>query len=645
MKKVLSVILSVTLLLSAIAITPVTAFADVTDDSTVLGALVEEESVSASSGTTGDCTWTLDEDGVLTISGNGNMGSYSAVQSTGASYITTAPWGADIKSVVIEDGVTNIGFSAFYGCTGLTSVILGNSVKNISLYAFADCTGLTSVTIPDSVTSINGSAFSGCTGLTELSVSENNTAYDSRNNCNAIINTATNTLMLGCENTVIPDGVTSISSGAFQGLKGLKSITIPDSVTNIGSSAFYGCTGLTSVNIPDSVTSIGNYAFVGCTGLTELSVSENNTVYDSRNNCNAIIKTATNTLLFGCQNTVIPNGVTSIGNYAFYGCTGLTSIVIPDSVTSIGESAFEGCKNLSSVSIGNGVTSISNYAFKDCRYLTSVTIPDSVTSIGRNAFYGCYNLSRVKLGNSIESIGDNAFRNCNRLKSVFIPDSVTNIGSDAFPNSTTFFGNNYLPISGTTGDCTWSLDETLTTLTISGNGEMGNYDSSENAPWKLSGISKAVIEDGVTSIGNYAFSGCTGLTSVTIPDSVTSIGDYAFSGCTYLNEIIGGNGITVVGMDAFNNCPAKIAFGSTGDCSWRLVGSTLTISGDGAMGNYDSTYYNGSWVTTVSSGAQIRSVVIENGVTNIGDYAFIGCYSLSNVTLGNSVTSIGDHAF
>ena len=211
-------------------------------------------------------------------------------------------------------------------------------VTSIGDDAFYRCHGLTSVTIPNSVTSIGDVAFSYCSGLTSLSVEAGNTVYDSRNNCNAIIKTSTNTLIFGCQNT-----------------------TIPNTVTSIGEYAFYNCIYLTSVTIPNSVTSIGNLAFRGCTGLTSLSVKAGNTVYDSRNNCNAIIKTSTNTLIWGCQNTTIPNSVTSIGDDAFAYCSGLTSVTIPNSVTSIGLNAFNRC---------SGLTAVTNYA----------TTPQSINS-------------------------------------------------------------------------------------------------------------------------------------------------------------------------------------------------------------------------------------------------------------------------
>ncbi|MBR3855139.1 MAG: leucine-rich repeat domain-containing protein, partial [Bacteroidaceae bacterium] len=223
------------------------------------------------------------------------------------------------------------------------------SVTSIGNYAFYYCDGLTSIEIPSSVTSIGYYAFFGCTGLTSIVVGDGNSVYDSRGNCNAIIETASNTLILGCKNTIIPEGVTSI-----------------------GNDAFYDCDGLTSIEIPSSVTSIGNGAFSNCSGLTSIVVDEENSVYDSRGNCNAIIKTASNTLILGCKNTIIPSSVTSIGVSAFSSCSGLTSIEIPSSVTSISDGAFSSCTGLTSIEIPSSVTSIGNYAFEGCNGLTSI---------------------------------------------------------------------------------------------------------------------------------------------------------------------------------------------------------------------------------------------------------------------------------
>ena len=286
-----------------------------------------------------------------------------------------------LTSVTIGNSVTSIGSSAFYGCSGLTSVTIPNSVTSIGKEAFYNCSSLTSVTIPNSVTSIGQEAFAGCSGLTSVTIPNSVTSIGQEvfSNCSGLTsvtipNSVTSigeSAFAGCSgltSVTIPNSVTSIVDGAFSGCSGLTSVTIPNSVTNIGESAFAGCSGLTSVTIPNSVTSIEGGAFGGCDGLTEMKVDANNSKYDSRENCNAIIETSSNTLISGCQTTVIPNSVTSIGQEAFVGCSGLTSVIIPNSVTHIGDFAFAGCSGLTSVTIPNSVTSIGEWAF----YLSTV---------------------------------------------------------------------------------------------------------------------------------------------------------------------------------------------------------------------------------------------------------------------------------
>ena len=250
---------------------------------------------AAASGRCGDSiTWTLDDSGNLTLSGSGEMWNYGIVTSPFKDY--------GIKTVTIGDGITSIGDYAFYSCRGLTELTLPNSV--------------TSIGNPNSVTSIGNSAFGGCSGLEKITVDGGNKRYDSRDNCNSIIETGTNTLIVGCKNSVIPNSVTSIGDGAFRGCSGLTELILPNSVTSIGWYAFQGCTGLTELTLPNSVTSIGGCAFEGCNGLTELT---------------------------------LPNSVWSIGEYAFQGCSGLTELTLPSSVTRIGKNAFSDCSGLEKI--------------------------------------------------------------------------------------------------------------------------------------------------------------------------------------------------------------------------------------------------------------------------------------------------------
>ena len=327
--------------------------------------------------------------------------------------------------------VTTIGNNAFFYCRRVTSVNIPESVTVIGNYSFYNCIVLASVNIPKNVTCIGSRAFSECTSLT--------------------------------------------------------SVTFPNGLRTICSGAFYNCNGLTSVTIPSSIDSIGPNPFAGCPSLTSLVVEKGNAVYDSRENCNAIIKTATNTLISGCKTTVIPNSVTSIDFLGFCQCTGLTSITIPANVTSIGERAFLRCTGLDSVTILGGVTILGAIVFLGCTSLTSVNLPNSLTSIGSNAFSNCTSLTSVNIPDSVTFIGSNAFSNCTSLTSVDIPNSLTSIGSNAFLNCTS--------------------------------------------------LTSVDIPDSVTSIGSGAFYGCANITEIVIGKGIENIGDNAFYSCPKLTNV------------------------------------------------------------------------------------------------------------
>ena len=338
-------------------------------------------------------TWTLDDLGNLTLSGSGEMWNYNYGDSPFKDY--------GIKTVTIGDGITSIGESAFDGCSGLTELTLPNSVTSIGGCAFYGCSGLTELTLPNSVTSIGNTAFWDCSGLTELT---------------------------------LPNSVTSIGNSAFGGCSGLTELTLSNSLESIGEYAFWDCSGLTELTLPNSVTSIGNVAFFSCSGLEKITVERGNSRYDSRDNCNSIIDTETNTLIVGCKNSIIPNSVASIGSWAFAGCRGLTELTLSNSLTSIGDLAFYLCSGLTKLTLPSSVTRIEFRAFDGCTGLTELTLPNSVTSIGGRAFWGCSGLTELTLPNSVTSIGDGAFRGCRGLTELTLPNSVTSIGESAFKN-------------------------------------------------------------------------------------------------------------------------------------------------------------------------------------------------------------------
>ena len=360
-----------------------------------------------------------------------------------------------LSSINIPNSVTNIGREAFYRCSSLTSINIPDGVTSIGEGAFDNCSSLTSINIPNSVTSIGGGAFSGCSSLTSINIPDGVTSIGGG-------------AFSGCSSLTsinIPDGVTSIGDFAFDGCSSLSSINIPNSVTSIGESAFSGCSSLSSINIPDSVTRIGDAAFFGCSSLTktnytgtidkwtEIDFGGNPTYYSRNLYINNQLVTKANLTT-----------ATKISNYAFTGCTSLTSINIPDSVTRIGDGAFSDCTSLTSINIPDGVTSIGDSAFDGCSSLTSINIPDGETSIGWRTFCGCSSLTSINIPNSVTSIGYCAFSDCYNLSDVFYSNSDTEWNNISIDSSNDYLASanihyntssdDYSETSRTEADCT-----------------------------------------------------------------------------------------------------------------------------------------------------------------------------------------------
>ena len=545
-----------------------------------------------------------------------------------------------LTDLVIPANLTEIGRS--FERVNLTSVTFHNNVVSIAEYAFNGCTGLTSLSIPSSVIEIGEGAFFGCINLQQIVVDAGNSTYDSRNSCNAIIETSSNTLLFGSLGTFIPMGVTSIGQYAFAGF-GLTSITIPDSVLSIGDHAFYGCRFLNTLTMPNSVTHLGESVFMDCRGLGSV---------------------------------VLSNALTELPDNCFSQCTYLSSIEIPTSVVSIGDHAFYDCRELRSIPIPSSVTSIGFGAFKECKTLSSIIIPNSITTIGYEAFRGCSAMYMISIPNSISSIEFSTFRNIDDLRIVIClnetPPSLANQAFPGLPNNAVL----YVPSGSVTAyqNSMWTgyfssiLDYSTYNPTIlsfadpvvkdicvnyydrTNDGELDIYEiQAITSLLGFRGNTEMVSFDelqyftGLTSISDYAFEGCTGLTSIEIPNSVTSIGNYAFDGCTGLTSVTIGNSVTSTGNYTFRNC--------TGLTSVTIGNSVTSIGGSafvGCTGLTSVTIPNS--VTSIGESAfsgcsGLTSVTIPNSVTLIDRYAFYVCTGLTSVTIGNSVTSTGGQAF
>ena len=487
------------------------------------------------------------------------------------------------------------------------------TVTAIPSFSFNNLPELTVVQIPATVTSIDYYTFRDCPKLKQITVQEGNPTYDSRDNCQGIIKTASNLMVVACKNTSIPSTVTALGEYCFAYCP-ITDIHIPQSIKSIGRLAFCGCSELTSLTIPASVKTINNGLTNGCSKLTSLTVEEGNTKYDSRNNCNAVIAKSTNILVAGCPATVIPDGVVRIGKDAFHSQGGFTEITIPNSVQVIDWNAFEDCTDLTSVHISpsSSLTTISMWAFCGCHSLSDITFPEGLLSIQNQAFLYC-DFKEIRLPASLKSLSNTSFEGC---------DNVTKVTVD--PANVTFDSRD---------NCNAIIHTESNTL--------------------MFGCVNTVIPNTVVEIGNNAFYYCTKLKSIDIPSSVKVIGQSAFEQCYGLENIDIPNSVTTIDYEAFYNCPLLKKFVvpasviSLGNSVLARCPNLEEIRVEEGNTVYDSRNDCNAIIETstktLMSGC--KNTMIPDSIITIAKYAFWGAQQLREVTIPASVTAIDYYAF
>ena len=576
-----------------------------------------------------DLSWKLEGDS-LTISGTGPMDDFYDRESATRGTYTTAPWDEyNFKRIVIEEGVTSVGNLAFFNHTMVTSVELPDTLVSIGKEAFNSC-GMAEIRIPDSVSRIRTNAFAICHNL---------------------------------ESVTLPDSLDEIEYGMFQSCYKLKDIKLPASVRHIDDFVFGYCGELKEIYLPASLESIGISTFLYCTKLQNVAVEKDSyaekyciqyklpytyadtpVIFGSDGGEQLEWKLENGTLTIsgtgemddftrqfgvteeitapwsGQQITqvVIEPGITSVGDYAFWGCGQLKAVTLPDTVTRIGKFAFEGCDLLQEITLPDGIAEIGKKAFSKCGSLTAITLPASVGALGEDVFAG--GEKRIKV--TVEP-GSYAERYC-------AENGLPYTGGENTPEATPTPQAD-IRESNTCGEnLTWTLENG--TLTISGTGRMDDYEQSQelpdrngtarpgsSAPWSGSAFTALVVEDGVTSIGNYAFEGC-GMTEVSLPGTLVSLGEGAFERCENLKTVTLPDSVTEIGMFAFCEC--------TGMTEIRLSASLASIG-------------TAAFQTCV----KLTEITLPESLRSAGMYTFLNCSALKTVTLPASLEMMGEYAF
>ena len=467
------------------------------------------------------------------------------------------------------DRIKSIGGYAFYNCGSLVNLQLGDSLQTIGNRAFYYCYSLTSLRIPATLSSVNNS-FGYAYVLDTITVDPANTTFNSNNNCNALMRTSDNTLVLGCRSTVVPSSTKIIGAYAFDGCIHLQSVSFPDGLTTISNYAFAVCSDLQSISLPVGLSSIGNYAFTRCSSLQSVS---------------------------------LPEGLQSVGSNAFESCSQLQTVYLPNSVTSIGCDAFYNCPSLTQPVYNNKL-----FAYLPTRYSGNYMVPDSIETVCCGAFRNCDSLVIVTFPTSLKSIKDNAFDNCDVLQTVSFPDSLSTIGSYAFRSCRELQSIQLPQQIKSVNAYTFSGCSKLQTALLSENlTSVGQYAFSDCVL-----LPSVIIPDRVTTIEHDAFSGCSALTSFTFPAKLNRLGSRVLSGCYSLSTIVWNvRSFSTIGTsydrDPFYSIRNQISVFTFGDSVQVVPGSIC------------------SYMTNLSS------ISLGCSIDSIGENAFLGCNNIKSV--------------
>ena len=584
-----------------------------------------------------------------------------------------------LGEVHIGKKISSIGNSAFAGCSSLRSITLPSNVKSIGNAAFANCQSLTTADLPQGITTIGEQTFSNCESLTTISlVSTINEIGDKAfSNCRSL------------SAIDIPDGVTKIGAEAFYGCKALSEVVIPDGVTELGYQAFYGCGNLTAITLPDNISKFGYQAFDGC-NIKEITVSAitgDIALLNKRFGANAItafkgkyaspdghalIKEGVlcHVVPIDIDSYSIPWGITKIGDRAFEGCNKLTRVVLPNSLIEIGLDAFRECNSLKEVIIPSSVTMIESEAFAHCSALSRITLHDTISMIGDSAFESVQDinvyitdLEKYCAGGIISHLPGrkHLYLNNEPLTHLVIPENVSNVNSYAFADCIDLESVTIQGGVTTLGDGAFKGCDSLTALTITDSMEQINLDAfsgctinevsvligdlakycTANNTHLLPGtkhlyfggeeLTELVIPEGVTEVGSYAFMDCPSLRSVTLPNSLKIVGEGAFKGCDSLTALTITDNMEQINLDAFSGCTINEVSVLIGDLAKYCTANTTHL-----LPGTKRLYFGGE---------ELTELVIPEGVTEVGSYAFMCCPSLRSVTFPNSLKMVGEGAF